>query len=369
MQVKHPKSHPRRARRRSGAKALEVNPFAALVREVKPDVDARIEAVFDDHLARYGNDGVEVTETLKQARALSARGGKRQRAALVVAGQKAFERGRPARWDVAVECGVAVELLQSYFLIHDDWMDQDDTRRGGPAVHVALTKRFKSAHKGAAAAILAGDYLVALATERLVTATSRRRELPELVKRFSQMQLAAVRGQQLDVIGLTKSAERVYELKTASYTVDGPLQLGALLAGASAATQRRLSAFSIPVGVGFQLRDDLLGALGDPATTGKPRGNDILQGKWTWLVEHTMAHGTRIQRRSLRAALGNQQATAAQLEAATAALVDSGAATACETRIAELSNAAERALKRLRLTPKGHALLSGAMAGLLERKS
>jgi geranylgeranyl diphosphate synthase type I len=359
---------PRRKPGRFKAKPLEGNPFVALLAEVKADVDTRLDALLVRHLEERAKFGLEVKQTLDAARSLSSRG-KRLRAALVVVGQKAFERGRPARWEIALECGVAVEVLQSYLLIHDDWMDQDDTRRGGPAVHAALRRRFRSEHKGAAAAVLAGDYLAALATQHLARVTRRHKMLPQLVECFCEMQLAAITGQQLDIIGKTHDAERVYKLKTSSYTVTGPLQLGALLAGATGATLTRLAAFADPLGVAFQLRDDLLGAFGEPRVTGKPRGSDLVQGKWTWIVEHALRSGRPQHRRALRAVLGNSSASPEQLAAATAALVDSGARAACEERIAILRGHSERALQRLGLTPRGSELLTGAVSALTDRRS
>lgn len=349
--------------------AAEQNPFIALLREVKPDVDRRLDAVLEASLATHGSMGTEVVSTLAEAKALSSRGGKRLRAGLVVAGHRAFEQGRPARREHALECGVAVELLQSYFLIHDDWMDRDDTRRGGPSVHAALRKQFGSEHKGAAAAILAGDYLVALASRHLTTTLKKHACLADAARCFADMQLAAVVGQQLDVIGLTRNAELVYELKTSSYTVTGPLQLGALLAGAKPATLRQLERFARPLGVAFQLRDDLLGAFGAPEQTGKPQGSDIAAGKWTWVVEYALAHGGPKQKRALKAALGNAQPSARALADATAALVDSGARSACEARIAELVEESERALERLALTELGYNLLGGAVTALSQRHS
>lgn len=357
------------ARGADHAKPLGHNPFVALVREVKPDVDRRLDAVLAAQVEQHESTGPEVVAMLTEAKALCSRGGKRLRAALIVAGQKALERGRPGRWDRALECGVAVELLQAYFLIHDDWMDRDDTRRGGPAVHAALSRRFRSEHQGACGAILAGDYLVALASRHLTQTLRKHPCLGAASQCFADMQLAAVVGQQLDVIGQSRKAELVYELKTSSYTVTGPLQLGALLAGAKPSALRGLERFARPLGVAFQLRDDLLGAFGRPEVTGKPRGSDIAAGKWTWLVEHALAHGRPKQTRVLERALGKHDPSAQLLLDATAALEDSGARAACEARISELVTRSSRELDRLKLSERGHALLQGAIVALSERHS
>ncbi len=101
---------------------------------------------------------------------------------------------------------------------------------------------------------------------------------------FAQMQVDAVIGQQLDLLANADDIEKVYELKTGSYTVRGPLRMGALLAGANPRLSTALDRFALPVGVAYQLRDDLLSAFGNPEATGKPFGSDLKRGKNTVLL-------------------------------------------------------------------------------------
>src|SRR5262245_15143459 len=130
---------------------------------------------------------------------LSRRGGKRLRPALAVLGFRAV-RSR-AHLDTALDAGVALELLQAYFLIHDDWMDGDSVRRGGPSVHALLTERLGSERLGAASAILAGDYAQALALEVLASLDVEAEIASRVLAAFAEMQLAAVAGQQIDLVG------------------------------------------------------------------------------------------------------------------------------------------------------------------------
>lgn len=351
---------------RRAAKTLPGNPFLALLHEVKPEVDRRLATCLDEELAHMGAVGDAVFEMLLAAKDLTLRGGKRLRAALVLAGQKATE-SRVSSWDRGLDVGVAIELLQSYLLIHDDWMDQDDRRRGGPSVHVTLARRFRSTHSGACGAILAGDYLAALATRQLVRATRRHAHHAELLQAFADMQLSTVAGQQLDATRLGRDAEKVYELKTASYTVAGPLQLGALLGGADRRTQNALQRFAKPLGIAFQLRDDLLGLFAPSKRTGKPLANDLREGKRTWTLEWALANGTARQRRQIRAAYGMASARSAEVRSALEALRASGAADATEARLNEHVGKSLKALEAARLRPAGEALLLGAARALLER--
>ncbi len=355
------------------AKTLAGSPFSRLLMGLKPDVDQRLTANLDAELTTRGPLGPEVEAILREAKALSLRGGKRLRAALVVAGLRALggasgKTWGKRQWDEVLDVCVAVELLQSYFLIHDDWMDQDAERRGGPSVHHALESQFDSSHRAACGAVLAGDYLVALASRTLTQSCRKHPHLDALLERFAEMQLSAVLGQKLDVIGQCRDAELIYRFKTSSYTVSGPLELGALLGGATPKRAARVREFADAVGVAFQLRDDLLSAFGDPKQTGKPFASDLRSGKWTWVVQYAMENGSAAERRQLSACFGKPRAKVSQLKQGVAALESSGARQATEQRIHQLSEQATAALNRLKLGREGRALLSSAANALIDRR-
>jgi geranylgeranyl diphosphate synthase type I len=262
-----------------------------------------------------------------------------------------------------------VELLHSYFLIHDDWMDQDELRRGGPAVHAALARQLGSVHLGAAAAVLAGDYTLALATRELTRAALPPERRVGVLDRFAAMQLDVVAGQQLDVLGGVPGAaaqlDDVYRLKTGSYTVLGPLELGAALCDISVELRAGLEEFAVPLGIAFQLRDDLLGAFGDPAQTGKPRGSDLIAGKRTLLLQAALEDARASQR--IAAVLGKPAAPAADVEAALDAIHACGARDSVEARIAELTGRSLQALDSASFDAAGRTLLGGVLRALLER--
>lgn len=295
---------------------------------------------------------------------LCRRGGKRLRPALLSAG---FRAVRPrGSLEIALDASLSLELLQAYFLIHDDWMDGDVERRGGPTVHAALTRRLKSEHQGSASAILAGDYAAALAQELLSELPLRPGVLSPVLGCFAEMQLSAVAGQQIDLLARAKNIEQAYALKTGSYTVRGPLRLGALLGGASAATLAALDRFSEPLGIAFQLRDDLLNVFGDPKVSGKRLGGDLRAGKRTLLTMEALLRTRGAERRILERVLGNPRARAADLHRACEVLERSGARARVEARIVTLS---ERALGALggRIPEPGRTLLAGAVAALAFR--
>jgi geranylgeranyl diphosphate synthase type I len=373
-----PKAAKTQARPRpSSANLVAIGPeFGTLLQQVKTQTDKRLSAVLERERAHNGALGEEVRLSLEAAAELTSRGGKRLRAALVLAGfEAAYDPGsqfaqaapRAKTKRLVTEVGVAVELLQAYFLIHDDWMDQDDTRRNGPSVHAALSRSFDSVHKGACGAVLVGDYLVALAAGHFAKHAVDHPNFPQLMESFIGMQLAAVSGQLLDVIGLTRDAAQVYRLKTGSYTVNGPLKLGALLGGAQRALLGRLEAFADPVGLAFQLRDDQLGAFGNPEATGKPFGSDVREGKWTWIAQYAFANASPAQLKVLKRAFGNPQALPNELRAAVQALEATGARAAAEQLIQQQTQKARSILSRLAITEYGKHLLTSAIDTFVTR--
>ncbi|WP_299034216.1 polyprenyl synthetase family protein [uncultured Pseudokineococcus sp.] len=277
---------------------------AARAQALRRGVQAELDAV----LARQRGVLAEVapeTEPLVDAVADLVAGGKRLRPSFCAWGYRAA-----GGQDGAVEArvGAALELFQAAALIHDDVMDGSDTRRGMPALH----RRFANAHAaegwsgscerfGEAAAILAGDLCLAWSDETLTSCGADPERLVAARLVFDRMRTQLMAGQYLDVLeqasggapeGADDRALRVLRWKSAKYTVEHPLLIGAALAGADAAQRAALSAYGLPLGEAFQLRDDVLGVYGDPAVTGKPAGDDLREGKRTMLVALAAQRGS-----------------------------------------------------------------------------
>jgi geranylgeranyl diphosphate synthase, type I len=357
------RSGPRRVR---NVKPSNLKPFVALASTVQGEVEARLSTILDAELESTARIAPEVTEMVAALSDLCRRGGKRLRPTLLVVG--ALAASPRAKLEVAFDAGVALELLQAYFLIHDDWMDGDAIRRGGPSVHTLLTQRFADRHKGESAAILAGDYAVALATQRLSALPIPAKIHAQLFAAFARMQLSAVAGQQIDVVARASDVEQAYALKTGSYTVQGPLELGAVLAGGSRATLAALTRFAQPLGIAFQLRDDLIGAFGKPEETGKPFGADVKAGKRTALLVKALARARGADRRLLSRVVGNPRAAEHDVLAVLAVFDRTGARAEVEARVEQLAKEALSALGRS-VTPGGRELLRGAVEALTRRRS
>jgi geranylgeranyl diphosphate synthase type I len=355
----------RRRRPRGAAKAIVPNPFLALLPSVKRDVDARLEEFFEKKLAHVAPYGGEVSAMLSALARFCLRGGKRLRPALAVVG---FRVADPvADLEPVLDAGLALELLHSYLLVHDDWMDGDELRRGGPTVHTSLARRFKDEKLGATSAILAGDLAAGLALETLSHLPLPNGHAGALLECFARMQEDAILGQGLDVIGRGYDPEVAYALKTGSYTVRGPLRLGALLGGADTRTLRALDRFATPVGVAFQLADDLLSAFGSSALTGKALGNDLRAGKRTSLLLTGLRRARGRDRRILKSVVGKTKASDREIGRALAVLESSGARAAVEQRIEELLKTALAAVAT-GVNDAGRELLEGAALALTSRR-
>jgi geranylgeranyl diphosphate synthase type I len=340
--------------------------FDALLKQVRREVEARLTGIFQQKLTDAEPLGPDVIALVDSLRDLTMRGGKRFRPALLFAAYRAVDEDAPDA--VALDAGAALELLQTYLLVHDDWMDRDDVRRGGPAVHALLAHHFGSRTMGDAAALLAGDYASAMALECLASLGASGDRVAHATRLFAQIQQDAIRGQQIDLVGRPQNIEVMHDLKTGSYTVRGPMLLGAILAGGDAATLERLTRFANPLGVAFQLRDDLLGAFGHPKETGKPFGSDIRSGKKTALADEALSRVGVSDRHVLSDTLGRRDATDDDIKAVVALYERCGARAAVERRLGQLVKKATGALTGSGLSKRGTTWLLGAAATLTIRE-
>jgi geranylgeranyl diphosphate synthase, type I len=255
----------------------------------------------------------------------------------------------------------ALELIQACALVHDDLMDASATRRGRPTVHVEFARRHaasawrgRPARFGAAAAILLGDLALVWADDMLRGAGLPADAAARATTPWEAMRTEVLGGQYLDVFvqstgdSSARAALQIDRYKTAAYTVERPLHLGAAIAGAGPELIACYRRFGADIGVAFQLRDDLLGVFGDPAVTGKPAGDDLREGKRTLLlalaVERAAERGTPAAIAVIEQAVGDPDLTDRALDRVRDLLDELGAVQAVEQRIAALTGSALDAL-------------------------
>ncbi|WP_229074368.1 polyprenyl synthetase family protein [Actinoplanes sp. DH11] len=302
-------------------------------------------------------------------------GGKRLRAAFCYwAWRAAGGPDEPA----IVAAAAALEFFQAAALIHDDVMDDSDLRRGAPAMH----RRFAGLHHGNAwagdgghfgvsAAVLAGDLCLVWSDELYHSSGLPADALLRGRGVFNSMRTELMGGQYLDLLEQAAAARdpgralerarRVVRFKSARYTVEQPLLLGARLAGAGDDVLAGLSAFGLPLGEAFQLRDDVLGVFGDSARTGKPAGDDLREGKRTVLVALTLQNTDPVRREQFTTLLGDPGLDAAGVDTLRDIIVSSGALAAVEDEIAGLLETSLAALDAIEADEPSRAVL-GSLA-------
>ncbi len=341
--------------------------FGAFARAIRSAVDERIDAIAQHEVARARRVSADAGTVVAALFELAARGGKRVRPVLLAASCLAC--GGPRENEAVIEAGAAIEVLHVYLLVHDDWMDNDDFRRGGPSVHAALRDAFGARSAGDACAILAGDFGQAVVFERLASLSAPADRVLAVMSEVSRMLADVVIGQIVDVRGaaLTRAdVETMHRMKTSSYTTTGPLVVGAILAGANAHTTTALREVGDALGVAFQLKDDLLGTFGDAVRTGKSVRSDLRRGKRTSLIAELA--GDRAAERLLPRVFGVDDAPDDEVEALVERLIASGAKARVEARLAALTSEAHAGVSRLALDDVGKALLLEAIDALGARQ-
>ncbi|QBX54052.1 polyprenyl synthetase family protein [Nocardioides seonyuensis] len=340
-----------------------------------------VQGVLDDFLDHQATLlaplGPDATRLLAEART-SVTGGKRFRAAFCHWGHRAVAPANDHPESLARACA-SLELLHASALVHDDYMDASDTRRGRPSTHRTFEAEHRAAgwrgdpeQYGAAAAILLGDLLLGWAEEMLRGSGFPPERVLDGQRVFDLCRNEVIAGQFLDVSVQARgradvdTAMTVLRYKSAKYSIERPLHVGAALAGATADQLDLLSRFGLPLGEAFQLRDDLLGVFGDPDTTGKPAGDDLVEGKRTVLVALALDGASPAEAERLDAALGTDLSRADVDELRT--VIDgSGARQRVESMITDLAEQAVTALGAADVDPQARGALTELAAAATQR--
>ncbi|MEU0373852.1 polyprenyl synthetase family protein [Streptomyces sp. NPDC006283] len=314
-------------------------------------VDAVLAEYLEERLREAQEvDAVSAREMAGRVAAFVQRGGKRLRTAFLWCGWRAAGAGGDPR--TLLRVGAALELVQACALIHDDVMDGSPMRRGAPTMHADFARMHQAAAMtgseqpyATAAAVLAGDLALAWADDLLTETALTCPYGTQLHREWRALRGEMVAGQYLDLRAQANgsSAEdealNIATLKSALYTVERPLALGACLTGAGARTMDALRAAGRRAGLAFQLRDDVLGAFGDPAVTGKPADEDLRGRKLTYLLALAVRLAAESGDAEAAAALSPKDVMRSDDEVSLmrAALERTGARAAVEAEIARLS--------------------------------
>jgi geranylgeranyl diphosphate synthase type I len=339
----------------------------AVTTELRVRVDAELRRFMVDAGAALSAIGTDLAALTDEACSFVLDTGKRLRPAFCYWGARA---AGTADSESLVSAAASLELLHACALVHDDVIDRSATRRGRPAAH----RHFAQLHEehswsgdagayGDAIAVLLGDLFLVWA-EMMISASgigdaalARARPVLDL------MRVELMAGQYLDVTeqalggGSLERALRVTRYKTAKYTVERPLHLGAAIGDASPDLVTAMSSYGLPLGEAFQLRDDLLGVFGDPDLTGKPAGDDLREGKRTVLIALAMETADAAGGAELSAGLGDPTLDERRVERLRAVISACGAPARVEAMISERVGTAVAALEHESVDPDARSAL------------
>jgi len=339
-------------------------------------IESTLQSFVDGQATWLAPLGEDVQRLVEHAR-ISVSGGKRFRASFCWWGHLAI--AEPSDHVALLRACASLELLHASALVHDDYMDASDVRRGRPATHRA----FEALHRengwsasatqyGASAAILLGDLLLSWADELLRTCGLPPDRVLEALGYFDLTRTEVATGQFLDVSAQARAtadvaaAMQVVRYKSAKYSIERPLHIGAALAGAAPPVLDQLSRFGLPLGEAFQLRDDLLGVFGDPDVTGKPAGDDLVEGKRTVLVALALESLEAGDRDHLDNSLG-KPLTEDEVAELRRLITGSGALERVEQLIAELTSRALDSLESATIRDDARVVLRQLAAAATQR--
>lgn len=337
-----------------------------------------IDDFLDDQAIRLAPLGDDAARLMAEAR-LAVSGGKRFRGAFCYWGFRAVATPDADEQQALLRACAALELLHASALVHDDFMDASDTRRGRPSTHRSFEAEHLKAgwtgdaeQYGAAAAILLGDLLLTWSDELLRRCGLPLDRVSPAMEVFDICRSEVVAGQFLDVSVQARgradveTAMTVLRYKSAKYSIERPLHIGAALAGGGPDVLATLTGFGLPLGEAFQLRDDQLGVFGDSEVTGKPAGDDLVEGKRTVLValalDGVAAERAEVLDQALGTALG-----ADQVEELRTLIIESGADTKVEVLIEDLYRRSLTALEEAGLLEEAKQALRELSAAVTHR--
>ena len=322
----------------------------ASLAEIAGRVHQRLTDLLTAEQARWAEFQHDLAEPVGEVARLVLGGGKRLRPAFAHWGWVAAG-GDPASPQI-VDIGAALELMHAFALFHDDVMDDARTRRGLLTTHTVFTDHHRNAgwsgegrRFGEGVAILVGDLAFVYADQLMVDVH------PDAWRIWNELRIELNIGQFLDILGSVRGerdvtyCERICRYKSGKYTIERPLHLGAVAADPvrGAALLAVLSAYGLPLGDAFQMRDDVMGAFGDPGVTGKPVGGDLLEGKPTPLLARAVQAASPRQRAVLDR-VGDPALTDAEVADIQHVIVDTGALADLEATIDRLTAEAIDAL-------------------------
>ncbi len=343
------------------------NEAKKLLAQFKREFDPQVEKYLNQVLEEVRRRDFFTAEILEYVKKIVLAGGKRIRPAFMYWGYLGMGGKEKEK---ILKTAIGIELVHIFLLIHDDIIDRDDKRHGMDTLHFKYKKwgkkifpRSDSSHFGNSIALVAGDIVAALGNQVIFNSAFESRLIMKALFKLQEIISLTALGEIQDIYveyqGKASEEEilQMYKHKTAGYTVEGPLHLGAILAGASDDYLKELSALAIPLGIAFQIRDDILGIFGNEEKLGKPVGSDIKEGKQTLLVSRAWKKANSDQRKILTNILGKKDLSHEDIENFRSVIISSGALRYAEDMVKKNIQESQRIIRKINFTPEARHFL------------
>jgi len=294
--------------------------------------------------------------------------GKRIRPILFILSYLGYTQRRSVPNKKLLRSALSFELLHDFLLIHDDIIDSSDLRRGKPTLHNYFNSKLKMPKKdllGSHLGIVAGDIIFSLAAGALISLDEKPSRKEKALTRFTEIAALTGIGEFIDVVNNTTKIDKItqkdifltYTLKTAKYTFEGPLVIGAILAGAQKKDISLLSKLGTLLGEAFQIQDDLLDIFYPSKKTGKPALSDIVESKKTLLVWKAYRDIPAQDKKMFKRLFEKKQKTKRDLLSLKNFIKTSSAGEFCQRRVLSLLKEADSILCQVKLKPKYKTIL------------
>lgn len=291
--------------------------FRQKLGKLKIDIDKEIERQLDIAITEAKKEDNLIVEALEHTKKIALAGGKRIRGALLC--QAYFGVGGKEKRKI-LKVAAAIELVHLFLLVHDDIIDRGDLRHGKETLHKIFAKKYskkissqEASHFGDSMAIISGEMLYVIANKIILESGFASQEMTQALLQLQKVVATTIIGQSQDIAieydakAAKKDVLAMYANKTARYTFEGPLHIGAMLGGCSdKKTMQALSKYALPLGIAFQIQDDILGVFGSEQKTGKSVASDIEEGKQSLLVVEARDLSSTAQRKQLVTILGKK---------------------------------------------------------------
>ncbi len=353
--------------------------FEQTLGSFKVAIDKELEHYFNIAIADAAKKDALIAQALGQTKKIALAGGKRIRGALLC--QAYFGVGGKEKRKI-LKVAAAIELVHLFLLVHDDIIDRGDLRHGESTLHkIFASKKQKNIsieeadHFGQSIAIIVGDMLYAIAVKVILEAGFAYRETSQMLLGLQEIVATTIIGQSQDIaIEYRKEASEqevlaMYENKTAKYTFEGPLHLGAMLAGCSdKKTLQSLSLLAVPLGIAFQIQDDILGVFGNEKKMGKSAASDISEGKLSLMVVQSRKFATIEQRKKLNEILGKKNLKNAEIKMFKEILVSTDSLNYAKNVANKYFGKGKEEIEKIIILPKAKKFLSGLVIYLEGRE-